>query len=242
MPPTEERRSARVAGAVAGALALACVALVALQGGAARSFLLFVAPTLAACGAVVALILSLVASKQADRHDALRRGEGRLVEWLVDGEAWRRFRALDAAEATAKVGQVRWAFRLIAALFLLAAAAVYADDSGAWELSVLFIGLGLGMSALGAWLVRSGLAFAARDDLPSPAMIGRDGVSFRGRFVPLRGFGIAFVSATFDETHRILRIRYEIDAGGASSEAEVRVPVPAGREDEAREVADQLRR
>jgi hypothetical protein len=49
------------------------------------------------------------------------------------------------------------------------------------------------------------------------------------------------VSATFDEAHRVLRIRYEIQGGDASSEAEVRVPVPAGREDEARQVAEQLR-
>lgn len=107
----------------------------------------------------------------------------------------------------------------------------------------MFFGLlGAATAATGWGLQRSAKAFAAQNDRPSPAHVGRDALAFRGRFVALSGFGVRFLGARVDEEHLLLRITYEVTAADVTAEHEVRVPVPSDRLDEAREVAQAVGR
>jgi len=237
-----ERRQARRAWFVCAACLILAIASGVATTFAGRSFLLFLAPILFGTGALVSGIVAVVAARMAVRHERLLSGEGVLARWCVDREQWARFRALDGAASLAKVGGIKWGTGVIAAIFGVAALGVWFDDPGAFELSIFFALLSAGFAAFGWLLVRDVRAFATADASPSAALIGHAGVSFRGRFVVFRAFGIRLVDARADADAHVLRVTYEVTAGETTAEHEVRVPFPPDGIDEATRVAEALRR
>ena len=130
MSPCRDRLIARRASQAAVGCVLATVGLVALHDALPRSFLPFIGGIFAACGALLAVVLAVVASRMAERYERLVQGEGCLAMWLVDDAAWQRFRVIDGALTSVKARSGVWFFVLMAALLAAAAVGVLLDDPG----------------------------------------------------------------------------------------------------------------
>ena len=240
MVPSRDRASARTAWAVVvGCIAFA-IAWLFLHFELPRSFLIFFGGIFSVMGALVGALVAVILSRTADRYERLVNGEGRLVEWLVDDEAWRRFRTLDGEASLKGANVARWMTYGVGGIFAAAAGVVWVDDPKAWELSILFVLLGAGFAWFGWMLQRNVRRFALAEESPSAAHLGRDGLAFRGRFVPFRGFGLRFVRATVDPDHDVLHVTYEVSDADTQAEHQVRVPFPASKRDEARRVSELL--
>lgn len=226
---------------IAAACALAFVVLLPIATSGRLSFLLMMGTIFSATGSLIAAIIGWSLGKTASKYDDLTDGREALVRWTCDEEGWRRFRTIDARERRSKAREALWFLALMGSIFVGAAVAVYVEDQADLELSVFFLLLAAGFGALVWGLRRSALALATRDERPSTACIGRNAMAFRGQYVQWRAFGVAFVGARIDEADRLLRITYAVSTSDTTVEHDALVPIPVGREDEARELVHRLR-
>lgn len=173
------------------------------------------------------------------RFDKLASGEALLAKWHVDDIDWARFLEVDDRESRREVKKRTKPLLIIGAVLLaVGVPLVFFDDARLAGIGFVFAGTVLfGIVGLGLWL-DARLRSEQRD--PSPVLVGQNGVILRQRWRAWRGLGTRLLDAAVDDEHRLLRITYEVQGRHGPVEHWLRIPIPSGREDEAKRVARAL--
>lgn len=182
--------------------------------------------------------------RMAGNHERAARAllsDPRSLRWDYDREEWLRYLRAERARPHPLPWILAALFAgaglLLAALFVAEGDAIGGSPARTW---LLLGGGGLGLGALlavgGAWTRRR--AFAGREESEGIFCLGETGAYLTGTYWPWRGLGIRLGECDLDPgPPPLLRLRFSLPRSGVS---ELRVPVPAGRVEEARALLARL--
>jgi len=187
--------------------------------------------------ALTGLISALVVGSQANQCDALFQGENLLVHWKYDPAEWARYAEAELEDETSGKGALLAVVAFIS--LLIGGIFVVADpENGPIVIGVLF-----GVVVLCAVVAHLTTRARYRRNRESvgEAYVGREGAYLHGEFhawtsagASLRGVGIR------DGSPSELVIEYTVPGRHGGHTATVRIPIPAGQEDDAARVAEEL--
>lgn len=161
-------------------------------------------------------------------------GEGVLAHWTYSPEEWSRF--TQAETKRDRAGKITLFF--IVAGFALFFGLIFAIFGGKEGIVVLLITIGLTVFIGGVAAVSIAWAYLANKRGQGEVTIARDGILQNKAFHNWNHFGgrLDRVFLREDES-LLLEFDYSYPSRTGRQTAEVRIPVPAGREEEARRVA-----
>jgi hypothetical protein len=230
MPYNPQRRTAVICWIITALFVFAFFApfifgIDGMDGGFAISFISLIA-------AITSLVIAIMYQGRAGALDRILKGEKRLAYWKYDPVEWQSF--ADKEYAREKRDK-RNLFYLVAAISLIVGVgfSIAHPDSG---FVVLFI-LG-GMLIFIAILV----IFTTRYDYwmnkkyLGEAFITPDGVYLNRQLHMWRGWGASLDGVFYNEEEKFLAFQYSTPNRNGRADYTVRVPVPAGKEEEARRV------
>ena len=231
------RRSIRVTAIVTGV----CVASVGLGVlltalGVGKSPVLFLPIPIALFGLILLPILYFSGRRQGRQIDALLSG-GHLARWTYGEDEWRRFSEKEwtraRGQARKAVINVAWISAVAGVIVGISKPVLGVANGAKWGL-LIGIPLALVVSALiyliGRWTYRS------RQRSPGEAYIGRDGVFQDGSYTTWSDISAKLISVKFEPADPAT-VRFDI-RGHRGAVQQLRVLVPAGKEDEARVLVD----
>jgi hypothetical protein len=160
---------------------------------------------------------------------AVLPSDGVLAHWVYDAEEWKTYRKRESAYR--RMQAVMWG--LLMMVVVTVAGAVASGD--------LVAGLGIGcvvgaLAGGGKWM-RAASANRANRSTPLPdVIIGRSSLLFNGRYHVLQDHQYDFGGARLLENERppIVELTVTWKTRRGRSDAQIRVPVPRGHEEEAR--------
>ncbi|MDO8671378.1 MAG: hypothetical protein Q7O66_08095 [Dehalococcoidia bacterium] len=167
----------------------------------------------------------------------LMRDQGELAHWKYEARLWRHYVKAEFKENIAGYAAL---FKILAAVSLLIGIVFAVIDR---EAGLFVLLLMLALIALMGFLafVVPGVNNAILKSHPGEAVITNKSVYIGGRLHSWGLPGFALVGATLHNgRHTHVEICYEYPSSPKPQIEEVRVPVPPGREDEARRVVGQL--
>lgn len=181
---------------------------------------------------------ALAFRRDADKLDALARGEGLLARWLFSPGEWSKFRAREELEESSSKRGLATMVTVIS-LAIGIPYAVAAGEAGIFILGVLALVCAL---CWGLAIYVPAHRLAPHDDAgPVEVLIGRDGVYLPGEFHCWTSFAAqlrdARVRAGRDP---VVQIEYRIYQRHGWNTYEIRVPIPAGALAEAERVCATL--
>jgi len=183
---------------------------------------------------------------EKDTADFMRRtvasgavlpSDGVLAHWVYDREEWKAYRKRESAYR--RMQAVMWG--------LIIMVVVTVAGAGASGDFVAGMGMGavLGALAGGAQWIRAASANRANRSTPLPdVIIGQSSLLFNGRYHVLQDHQYDFGGVRLLENERppILEFTVTWKTRRGRSDAQIRVPVPRGHEEEARKIVDEYPR
>ena len=230
MPKNPERRTAFVWLAI---LALSVFAIFApfvfgmdgMDGGYAIALI-------SVLFAVTSVVVAVMYLGRARALDHILAPENWLAHWQYIPEEWQAFAEKEyAREKSEKTGL----FMLLAVVCLIIGVifALTQPDGGWVVLAVL--GIVLAVAGLVAFITTRYAYWSNRKFL-GETYITREGVYIHRQLHLWKHWGSSFGEASYDEADRTLAFRYSVQARGGRTDYTLRVPVPLGKEAEARRV------
>jgi len=186
--------------------------------------------------AITGFVVVIMYRGRARVLDGIFRGEGLLAHWKYTPESWREFSEKDyKLERQAKWGLYRLVMvitAVVCAVFFL-----FHRDSG-----ILMIGIFLGLGALLAFVIQFTTSY---DHWQSRRNAGESFIARSGAYVGRKlhiwqGWGASMDGARYHEHEGFLEFTYSMPSRTGRDTAAVRVPVPPGKEEEARQVLQAL--
>jgi hypothetical protein len=230
MPYNPQRRSAIICWVVTGLFVFAFFApyifgMDGPNGGFAISFISLVA-------AITMLVVSIMYQGRARALDRILSGENRLAHWKYDPAEWQSFAEKEyAREKTDK----RNLFFLVAGISVVVGVGftIAHHDAG---LVVLWV-LG-GMLILIAFVAFTTTRYNywMNKKYLGEAYITPDGVYLNRQLHLFRGWGARLDSFSYDEGEKFIAFQYSTPNRNGRADYTLRVPVPNGKEEEARRV------
>lgn len=207
------------------------LALVLTPVGGAPAILGWIAGASFGLLGVFAALLARSLGRRADRHLAEFRAGHHLARWVVPAEEWNAHaeRERERIRRTA-----RWLFPGLTLLGGLIGGAI-ATEEGATALAVgLALGAFVGWGAERLVDLSAGAAVAPAPRDGAEVVLGREAGLINGGYVQWAGFGVSLVGArVVPGAPAVLELTLRQQSGHGPVDGERRIPVPAGREEEA---------
>lgn len=189
--------------------------------------------------AITAAVTWLVFLRRAKMLDAFLHGKDVIARWDVPPEVWSRHVAADLVEEKRDKKRL---FLITAAWMVVIGGGFLIKDfeAGLWVAAILFGVLAI-LAPLAFWYPARRARRLLRQ--ATPVIIGRSGAYVGGELHDWRLIGSFLSDVELDETTdpKLLRIGYFYVTGkGAPMPVEIRIPVPAGKETEAKGAAEVL--
>ena len=201
------------------------------DGGFAISFVCIV---LALTGVVVVFMYM----GRARAADKILGGDSLLARWRYDNSEWQNYSEADyRMERSDKFAL----FRLVMVITAVVTFGFFLFHRDSALLMVgIFLGLGVILSA--TILLTTSYDRWQNKRYPGDVFIARDG-AYVGRKLHLwKGWGATLDDLSYDEEGRMLFMSYSMPSRTGRDSATVRIPVPQGQEDKARQVLAELGR
>ncbi len=186
--------------------------------------------------AIVGIIVILMYRGRAKTAAGILKGENMLAHWTYTTNQWQEYAEKDyAMDKSAKwqlYGLVMGVTAVVTTGFWL-----FHRDSGATMLGVL---LGLGVLLSGVILLTTNYDRWQNTKYHGEVYIARDG-AYIGRKLHLwKRWGASMDDVNYDEKSKLLMIDYSMPSRNGRDSAAVRIPVPPGQEDKARQITKEL--
>ncbi|RJO62538.1 MAG: hypothetical protein C4542_03360 [Dehalococcoidia bacterium] len=230
MPYNPQRRTAIICWVITALFIFAIFApsifgMDGMNGGFAVSFLSLVA-------AITSLVVAIMYQGRAGALDRILKGENLLAHWKYSLAEWQSY--AEKEYATEK-REKRNLFYLVAVISLVVGVGftIAQPDSG-WV--VLWV-LG-GLVVLIAFVAFSTTRYNywMNKKYRGEAYITPDGVYLNRMLHLWRGWGASLEDVSYNESEKFLAFQYSTPNRNGRSDYTLRVPVPAGKEEEARQV------
>lgn len=201
------------------------------NGGFAVSFLALVV-------AISCIIAALVYMNRAAALDRLFKDESLLAHWTYTTDEWKQYTEVDyKADSKSK-----WSLFYIVAVISLVVGLFFLIFAGEGGVLVFFVMLGLiALIAIVAWFSARQVYNQNRSSL-GEAFISRDGLSLNRRFHTWKGLAANLDSVAMleEKGQHLLAFKYSMPSRVGMEERTVRVPVPTGKEEEAKKIVEML--
>jgi hypothetical protein len=201
------------------------------NGGFAISFL-------ALTVAISCIIAALVYMNRAAALDRLFKDKNLLAHWTYTSDEWSKYSETDyKADSKGK-----WSIFHVVAVISLAVGLIFLIFAGEGGMVVFIVMLGLiVLIALVAWFSARQVYNQNRNSL-GEAFISREGVCLNRQFHTWKGLAANLDSVTMleEKGQRLLAFTYSMPSRVGMEARTVRVPVPAGKEEEAKKIAEML--
>jgi hypothetical protein len=186
--------------------------------------------------AIMSLITALVYLPRAKAFDKLVSGMHPLAHWTYTAQEWETFLKEDLAEAKA-ISKSMWKLIVIISLVIGAGLWLWSGDS----LYMLIIGGIIVLISITAWLAPR-IRNRAVQNGNQEVYIGDSSVLVGGAFQTWTQLGarLAAVGIDTEKAIPILRIQFYYPTLQGPQEEIIRVPVPAGKIEEAKKVVNSL--
>ncbi len=215
--------------AVFGIFAPSIFGMDGFNGGFALSFVSIIV-------AVTGIIVVFMYWGRARTLDGILRGEGLLAHWRYKPAEWLAYAEKDyRADKQAKWGL----YRLVMVITAVVAFGfwLFHRDSGA-----IMVGVFLGLGALLAAVIWASTSYDHWQNhrYQGEVYLARDG-AYVGREVHLwKGWGASLDDLNYNEQERLLELTYSMPSNTGRNSATVRIAVPPGEEEKARQVLQTL--
>jgi hypothetical protein len=230
MPYNPQRRTAAICWVITALFIFAIFApsifgMDGMNGGFAISFLSLVA-------AITSLVVAIMYQGRASALDRILRGENRLVHWTYDPVEWQAY--AEKEYATEK-REKRNLFYLVAVISLVVGFGfTIAHPDGGWVVLLVLGGLLVFIAILVLFSTRYN--YWMNKKYRGEAYITPDGVYLNRMLHLFRGWGASLEDVSYNEKGKFLAFQYSTPNRNGRSDYTLRVPVPAGKEEEARQV------
>jgi hypothetical protein len=230
MPYNPQRRTAVICWVITALFIFAIFApsifgMDGMNGGYAISFISLIF-------AITSLVVAIMYKGRAAALDRILKGENRLAHWTYDPAEWQAY--TEKEYATEKKDK-RNLFYLVAVISLVVGVGfiIAHPDSGSVVLWVLG-----GMLLLIAIVAISTTRYNywMNKKYRGEAYITPDGVYLNRMLHLWRGWGASLEDVSYNEREKFLAFQYSTPNRNGRSDYTLRVPVPAGKEQEARQV------
>lgn len=186
--------------------------------------------------AITMAIVTLMYSGRAKSLDTMLHKKDVLVHWTYTLQEWQAY----TQKAYKADTNDKWdLYKLVMAITVIVCIGffLFHRDSG-----IIMIGMALGLGLLLAMVI---LITTTYDHLQNKKHRGEVYITKNGAYVNRqlhlwKGWGAQLDEIKYNETDRIIEITYSIPSTTMRNTATVRVPVPTGQEEKAREVTAQL--
>ena len=186
--------------------------------------------------AMTGIIVILMYRGRARAADGILKGKNILAHWTYTNEQWLEYSEKDyTLDKSAK-----WQ------LFLLVMGVTAVVTIGFWlfnrDSGIIMLGVFLGLGVLLAGVVWLTTTYDHWQNTKyhGEVFIARDG-AYIGRKLHLwKGWGASLDGINYDEQSRLLQIEYSIPSRNGRDSAAVRILVPPGQEDKARQITKEL--
>ena len=230
MPFNPQRRTAIICWIITALLTFAIFApaifgMDGMNGGYAISFISIVA-------AITSLVVAIMYQGRAGALDRILKGENRLAHWKYDPAEWQSYAEKEYAR---EKQDKRNLFYLVAVISLVVGVGfTIAHPDGGWV--VLWV-LG-GLLVLIAFVAFSTTRYNywMNKKYRGEAYITPEGVYLNRMLHLWRGWGASLEDVSYNEKEKFLAFQYSTPNRNGRSDYTLRVPVPTGKEDEARRV------
>jgi hypothetical protein len=195
------------------------------NGGFAISFISIVA-------AITTLIVAIMYQGRAGALGRIFKGENLLAHWKYDPVEWQSY--AEKEYATAK--REKWnLFLLVAVICLIVGIGftIFHPDGGWVVLCVLG---GLLLLIIFVIVTTTRYDYWMNKKYLGEAYIARDGVYLNRQLHLFRGWGASLDDVSYNEEEKFLAFQYSTPNNTGRADYTLRVPVPAGKEQEARRI------
>ena len=196
-----------------------------MNGGYAISFLSLVF-------AITSLVVAIMYQGRAGALDRILRGENRLAHWKYDPSEWQIYAE---KEYTREKRDKRSLFYLVAAICLVVGVVFSLTHRDAGWVILEGLGILLVLIAIVAFTTTRYNYWMNKKYL-GEAYISPDGVYLNRQLHLWRGWGASLDGVSYNEEEKFLAFRYSTPNRNGRSDYTLRVPVPSGKEPEARRV------
>jgi hypothetical protein len=199
-----------------------------LNGGFAISFICIVF-------AITALVVTFMYARLSKNAGRLLSGDA-LAHWSYTPEEWEAYRQ---QESPAIVSGKKKLFITVAIFFAIAIVIMpIFDNEDGWKVSAMMLVI-LAIIALAAWL--SARIETSNIKKPGEVFIGRDGLLLNRQLHMWKGWGAELEDAVIEDGNvPVIRFEYSAPSGRIRADYTVRVPIPKGQMDKARDVVTQI--
>jgi hypothetical protein len=230
MPYNPQRRTAVICWVITALFIFAIFApsifgMDSMNGGFAISFLSLVA-------AITSLVVAIMYQGRAGALDRILKGENRLAHWTYDPAEWQAY--AEKEYATEK-REKRNLFYLVAVISLVVGIGfTIAHPDGGW----VVLGMLGGLLVLIAFVAVSTTRYDywMNKKYLGEAYIARDGVYLNRQLHLFRGWGASLDDVSYNEEEKFLAFQYSTPNRTGRADYTLRVPVPAGKEQEAKRI------
>jgi hypothetical protein len=230
MPFNPQRRTAMVAWIITalfifGVFAPSIFGMDGFNGGFALSFFCIVA-------AITSLIVAVMYQGRAGALDRILKGETRLAHWTYDPAVWRNYAE---KEYVREKKEKRSLFLMVAVISLVVGIifTIAHPDGGLVVLGVL---LALVLLIAIVAIATTRYDYWMNRKYRGEAYITQDGVYLNRALHMWKGWGASLDDVSYSEAERYLAFEYSTPNRTGRADYTVRVPVPPGKEVEARQV------
>lgn len=199
------------------------------------------ATVLAGFFVMVGVIASIMLGRSAVRLDRIMAGEGQLARWEYSASEWPE---LVAAATEADASEKRMLLVVVGVIMLVVGGGFVIADPSEASLVVLAVLGALFLLLLGIVTLVPPARRRRMLSMPGVALIAEGGVYFAGNFHDFRSFTTTVDRAAVEmiEGRPFLLVQYSFIARYGKQTETARVPVPAGRKEEADAVVETLNR
>jgi len=196
-----------------------------MNGGFAISFLSLVA-------AITTLIVAIMYQGRAGALDRILKGENRLAHWKYDPVEWR---AYAEKEYVTEKRDKRNLFYLVAAISLVVGVGfTIAHPDVGWVVLGVLGGVLVFIAILVLFTTR--YDYWMNKKYLGEAYITPDGVYLNRQLHLWRGWGASLDAFSYNEEDKFLAFQYSTPNRTGRADYTLRVPVPSGKEQEARQI------
>lgn len=230
MPFNPQRRTAVICWIVTALFVFAIFApsifgIDGMNGGYAMSFLSLVA-------AITSLVVAIMYQGRAAALDRILKGENLLAHWKYTPAEWQSYAEKEYAR---EKREKRSLFYLVAVISLVVGIGfTIAQPDGGWAVLLVLGGLVVLIAFVAFSTTRYN--YWMNKKYRGEAYITPDGVYLNRMLHLFRGWGASLEDVSYNEKEKFLAFQYSTPNRNGRSDYTLRVPVPAGKEEEARHV------
>ncbi len=195
------------------------------NGGFAITFVCIIA-------AITSLIVAIMYQGRSGALDRIFRGDNLLAHWKYDPSEWGDYSEKEYVRAKKEKWGMFW---LVAAICVIVGGIFIATHDDAFVPVAAVLG-GLLLLIVFVILISTRYDYAVNKKYIGEAFITPDGVYLNRQLHLWRGWGASLDDASYNEQGKYLAFRYSTPNRYGRADYTVRVPVPAGKEEEARRV------